>query len=204
MNSRTKTSTMALATMTISLLAVLVTGCSMDRWIIVEPGEYAVVQDEAGANMTVAREILRLEIDRDESLMVLTMIDGSEIVAALVPRDRTEWPAGCPTNIHSTRMEVLDIVPDPLNIGATRLSNPILVRDCPPAPVRIALREDGAIGGGRTGCPYPEPCIFFAPAASTAFLFPTPLAYRPTGHELNSWQAGRQWHLPMPGEETAR
>jgi hypothetical protein len=195
---------MALATTTICLIAVLVAGCSMDRWITVEPGEYAVVQDEAATNMTAAREILRLEIDRDESLMVLTMIDGSEIVAALVPRDRTEWPAGCPTNIHSTRMEVLDIVPDPLIIGATRLSSPILVRDCPRDPVRIALRKDGAIGGGRTGCPYPEPCIFFAPTTSTASLFPAPFPCRPTRHELYSWEAGRQWHSPMPVEEMAQ
>ena len=135
----------------------------MDRWAVVEPGEYTVVHDGAAATMAVAREIQRLNIDRDESLMVFTLVDGSEIVASFVPRDRTEWPAGCPTNIHSTRMEVLDIVPDPWTVGAASLRRPILVRDCPPDPARIVLREAGAIGGGGAACTYPEPCIYFAP-----------------------------------------
>jgi hypothetical protein len=174
MISRRKKNTAAVAIMALALAAVPLAGCSMDRWAEVEPGEYTIVHDGAAATMTVAREIQRLTIDRDESLMVLTLVDGSEIVALFVPRDRTEWPAGCPTNIHSTRMEILDIVQDPLTIGATGLSRPILVRDCPPDPVRIVLREDGAIGGAGTACPYPEPCIYFAPP-STASPFPTPL-----------------------------
>ena len=116
--------------------------------------------------MPIAREIQALAVDRDEGVMVLTLVDGSEIAASLVPRDRSEWPAGCPANIQSTRMQVLEIAPDPLAIGATSLSRPILVRDCPPNPARIVLREDGAIGGAGTACPYPEPCIVFAPAST--------------------------------------
>jgi hypothetical protein len=177
MISRRKKTTVAVAIMALTLAAVPLAGCSMDRWAEVEPGEYTVVHDGAAATMTVVREIQGLDVDRDGSLMVLTLVDGSEIDASFVPRDRTGWPDGCPTNIHSTRMEVLDIVQDPLTIGAISLSRPILVRDCPPDPVRIVLREDGAIGGGGTGCPYPEPCIYFAPRSSTASPFPTPLPH---------------------------
>jgi hypothetical protein len=166
MISRRKKTTVAVAMMALALAAVPLAGCSMDRWAKVEPGEYTVVHDGAAATMTVAREIQRLDIDRDESMMVLTLVDGSEIVASFVPRDGTEWPAGCPTNIHSTRMEVLDIVQDPLTIGTTSLSRPILVRDCPADPARIVLREDGAIGGAGTACPYPQPCILFAPTST--------------------------------------
>jgi hypothetical protein len=154
----------AVAIMTLALAAVLLAGCSMDRRAEVEPGEYTIVHEGAAAAIPVAREIQKLDIDRDENLMVLTLVDGTEIVTSFVPRDREDWPAGCPTNIRSTRMEVLDIVQDPLTIGATGLNCPILVRDCPPDPARIVLREDGAIGGGGTACPYPEPCIYFAPA----------------------------------------
>jgi hypothetical protein len=164
MISRRKMTAVAVAVMALALAAVLLAGCSMDRWAEVEPGEYVLVDEGAATTIPVAREIQKLDIDRDERLMVLTLVDGSEIVAAFVPRDRTAWPAGCPTNIHSTRMEVLDIVQDPLTIGASSFSRPILVRDCPPDPARIVLREDGAIGGGGTACPYPEPCIYFAPA----------------------------------------
>jgi hypothetical protein len=63
-------------------------------------------------------------------------------------------------------MEVLEIAQDPLTVGATSFSRPIVVRDCPPDPARIVLREDGAIGGAGTACPYPEPCMVFAPAAT--------------------------------------
>ena len=176
MISKRKETAVAVAMMALALAAVSLAGCSMDRWAKVEPGGYTVVHDGAAAAMTVAREIQRLDVDRDESLMVLTLVDGSQIVTSFVARDRTEWPAGCPTNIQSTRMEVLDIVQDPLTIGATSLSRPILVRNCPPDPARIVLREDGAIGGGGTACPYPEPCIYFAPT-STASPFPTPLPH---------------------------
>ena len=163
MFSRRKRTSVVGITMALALGAVLLAGCSLDRWAEIEPGEYAPVRDGAATTMTVAHEIQRLTIDRDESVMVLTLVDGSEIVALFVPRDRAEWPAGCPANIHSTRMEILDIVRDPLTVGTISLSHPILVRDCPSDPVRIVLREDGAIGGAGTACPYPEPCIHFAP-----------------------------------------
>jgi hypothetical protein len=166
MISRRKTTRLAAAMMVLALAAILLGGCSLDRWAEVETGAYTLVHEGAATTMPVAREIQELDIDRDENLFVLTLVDGSEIVASFLPRDRKEWPAGCPTNIHSTRMEVLDIVQDPLTIGETSLSRPILVRDCPPDPARIVLREDGAIGGGGTACPYPEPCVTFAPTST--------------------------------------
>ncbi|MFN2185289.1 MAG: hypothetical protein ACK2UU_14960 [Anaerolineae bacterium] len=172
MTSRRKKIAMAVAITALALAAVPLAGCSTDRWAQVEPGEYTVVRDGAAATMAIAREIQRLDVDRDESLMVLTLVDGSQIVTSFVARDRTEWPAGCPTNIQSTRMEVLDIVQAPLTIRTARLRRPILVRDCPPDPVRIVLRDDGAIGGGGTGCPHPEPCIYFARRPNVAQLPP--------------------------------
>jgi hypothetical protein len=153
----------AVAVTALALTGLLIAGCSLDRWVAVEPGTYTVLRDSAARNMAAAAQIQRLDIDRDESLMVLTLVDGFQIVTSFVPRDRTAWPDGCPTNINSTRMEVLDIVQDPLTIGETSLSQPVLVRDCPRDPVRLVLRADGAIGGATTACPYPEPCIYFAP-----------------------------------------
>jgi hypothetical protein len=161
MSRRAKT-TVGVAIVALALIATLVSGCSMDRWAEVEPGEYKILYGGAN-NMAAAREIQSLEIDRDQHLMVLTLVDGSQVVASFVPRDRSEWPAGCPSNIQSTRMEVLDIEQDPLVIGSATLNDPILVRDCPPDPGRVVLRQDGAIGGSFTACPHPEPCIYFAP-----------------------------------------
>jgi hypothetical protein len=166
----------AVAILAIALASVPLAGCSMDRWAKAEPGEYAAIPGEAAITMPVAREIQTLAIDRAASLLVLTLVDGTEIVAPFVPRDRAEWPSGCPTNIHSTRMEVLDIARDPLTIGTTSLSRAIVVRDCPRDPVRIVLREDGEMGGARTACPHPAPCIIFAPTSATS-PSPTPLPH---------------------------
>ena len=112
MISTGKKTTVTVAIMALALAAVLLSGCSLDRWAQAEPGQYIVVDEGAVPTMAVAREIQGLDIDRDQNLLVLTLVDGSEIVASFVPRDRTAWPAGCPTNIQSTRMEVLDIVQD--------------------------------------------------------------------------------------------
>mgnify|MGYP001814009311 CR=1 FL=1 len=161
--NRRKTTILSASIATLTLVTVLLSACSLDRRATVEPGAYAILDDGAARSLAVAREIQSLEIDRDQNLMTLTLLDGSQIVASFVPRERQDWADGCPTNINSTRMEVLDIVQDPLIIGATSLSRPIVVRDCPRDPVRIVLREDGAIGGAFTACPHPEPCISFAP-----------------------------------------
>lgn len=147
----------------LALVGSLVAGCSMSRWARVESGEYTVLDDWSATGTSAAREIQTLEIERDQRLVVLTLDDGSQISTTFQPRDRPDWPSGCPTNINSTRMEVLEIVQDPLTIGATTISRPILVRDCPPEPTRIVLRGDGAIGGGGGACAYPEPCIRFTP-----------------------------------------
>jgi hypothetical protein len=163
LNSRRKQTTVAVVITVFALAGVLITGCSMDRWVQVEPGEYVVLRSGKATNQAAAREIQRLEVDRDQRLMVFTLVDGSEIVTSFMPRERRGWPAGCPSNINSTRMEILEIAEDPLIIGATTFSHPVLVRDCPPDPTRLVLRADGAIGGGGSACPYPEPCIFFAP-----------------------------------------
>jgi hypothetical protein len=110
------------------------------------------------------RAIRAMDIDREQSLVTFALVDGAEISASFVPRDKAEWPAGCPTNIHSTHMEVLDIETEALTIEGLTLSHPILVRACPPDPARVVLRESGKIGGGGAACTDQGRCIFFGPA----------------------------------------
>jgi hypothetical protein len=105
-----------------------------------------------------------MDIDREQSLVTFVLIDGSKIVAPFVPRHRAEWPAGCPTNIHSTRMEVLDLEAEALTFESLTIGDPILVRACPPEPVRVVLWEDGEIGGSGAACTSENQCIFFGPA----------------------------------------
>ena len=162
MVSRKKTFIVVAITV-LALAGLFLGGCSLDRWVEVESGEYAVLREPGMAQAAAAREIETLQVDRETQQVVLKLVDGSEIVTSFVPRERSAWPSGCPANIQSTRMEVLDIETDPLTIGATALDRPVLVQDCPREPVRLVLRSDGAIGGASTACPYPEPCIYFAP-----------------------------------------
>jgi len=71
-------------------------GCSTTRWAGIESGEYAVVSDRGEANEVAMRAIRNMKIDRDERVAVFALADSSEIMTSFVPRDRTEWPAGCP------------------------------------------------------------------------------------------------------------
>lgn len=171
------------------LVVCTLAGCSVDRWAGVEAGEYIVARAPAAG-----QAIRGLEIDRDTHVAVFTLADGSEIIASFAPRDRTEWPSGCPANIGSTRMEVLDIEGESLDIGAVTFSDPILVRDCPPDPVQVILRSDGAIGGAGGACAHPNGCIFFRSGAT-----PAPLPRSMKGYELYGWYAQQEgeWYYTL-------
>ena len=149
------------------LAAGTLAGCSTTRWIGVEPGEYIVSPGQGEIHGAAARIIQTMAIDRDERTVVFTLADGSEIVTSFVARDRAEWLAGCPTNIYMHRMEVLDIQEDALTFEPVTLRHPILVRDCPPDPVFVVLREDGEIGNARgasgSACSWTDTCISFKP-----------------------------------------
>jgi hypothetical protein len=143
-------------------------GCSPTKYVGVGPGEYSLEGGRSEADEAAARVIQNMTIDRGSGVAVFALLDGSEIETSFVPRDRAEWPSGCPTNIYTHRMEVLDIEQEELAIGPITFTDPILVRDCPPDPVHVVLREDGEIGnsGGVSGsaCGRTEPCICFKPA----------------------------------------
>jgi hypothetical protein len=148
------------------ILSALLVGCalgacSMTRWAEIESGTYVVIDGGGGSDQAAMRPIRRLEIDQDAHIAVFALAGDSETVIPFVPRERTEWPAGCPSNIGSTRMEVLDLGVDALTIASTTFDSPILVRACPPDPVRIVLRQDGEIGGAGGACIWPSECVFF-------------------------------------------
>jgi hypothetical protein len=63
-------------------------------------------------------------------------------------------------------MEVLDIQSSNLSIAGMTFNNPILVRNCPPDPNTLILREDGTIGGGGSACAWPDKDIHFAKETS--------------------------------------
>jgi len=146
------------------LIAVVLStllGCSTDRWIEVEPGEYTVIDVHSESNGATSA-IDALVVDPESNAITIELRDGSPIVVTFVPREKEDWPAGCPSNIGSTYMEVLDIQSSNLSIEGVAFDNPILVRNCPPSPHTIVLREDGTIGGAGSACAWPDEDIHFA------------------------------------------
>ena len=156
---------------TVGLLiaAVLSTplGCSVDRSAEVEPGEYIVIDVHSESNGATISGIETLVVERESNTITIELEDGSQLVATFVPREKENWPAGCPSNIGSTRMEILDIQSINLSIEGMTFDNPILVRNCPPDPNTIVLREDGTIGGAGSACAWPDKDIHFAKETSS-------------------------------------
>lgn len=142
------------------IFAALLAGCVGQPRLEVESGDYTQVQGTDEVTRSAARAIRSLRIDRAASIALLTLDDGSHITLALAERDRAEWPEGCPTNIYSHYMEVLDIEEPELAIASMRLRDPVLVRDCPDEPEEVVLRADGEIGGG--GGARSESCLIFS------------------------------------------
>jgi len=127
----------------------------------VEEGVYFVASGEGNVNLNGSRVMQSIEVSKNDNSVVFYLLDGSEINASFVPRDRADWPAGCPTNISMTRMEVLDLEADTLTIGQDTFKDPILVRDCPGNPERLVLRPNGEIGGSGSACASSQDCIYF-------------------------------------------
>jgi len=191
-------------TITMTLLLVLgslLSGC--DRWAGVTSGLYtppptSIEQIEAeGAAAKPSAEALNphhespyisasgldaVFIDREHQIAWFMFEDASLQLVPFAARSRESWPAGCPSNINATRMEVLDLAVEELVLAPVTIEQPILMRDCPPDPVELVLRSDGALGGG-VACVGAQACLTLAWASSTLSL---PQSIK--DYELYSWR----------------
>jgi hypothetical protein len=161
------------------LLGSLLTGCFPGQRAELTAGVYVPVQSIGDSEGASAIEVLR--VDRDNRTAWFMLGDGSQLIVSLAVVPRAEWPAGCPTNLYSTRMEVLEIETGTLTIGPTTLHAPVLVRNCPPTPQEIVLRGGGEIGGGGNACSGADTCIVFE-MAPDALSLPSSMK----GYELYS------------------
>ena len=152
---------------TLALIIILTlssfTGCSMDRWVEVSGGDYIPVDEGSIHNFPAADLITSMYVDRENNSVELILTGGSVLSASFVERPKQEWPSGCPANLGSTKMEVLDLEVNEITIGNLVINDPILVRNCPDDPERVILREDGQIGGAGTACAQNDTCIHFKP-----------------------------------------
>ncbi len=174
------------------LLGSLLTSCVTGRWGEVAAGEYAPAHGAGASAPASAIEVVR--VDRDNQTVWFMLTDGSQVILSFTPLPRAEWPAGCPTNMASTHMEVLEIETDGLTIASTTFHRPVLVRNCPLDPVEIVLRSSGKIGGGGNACRGTGECVTFEVASGA-----TSLPRSMKGYELYSWYVEEEdaWYYTL-------
>lgn len=149
----------------IGVIMVLISaGCSLDRYLPIDSGYYVVQQSREREVGHPPPWIQAVEIDRDRKEVILTLRKGDPVQVPYLPREQTDWPAGCPGNLFSQHMEVFDLQVNEEQASALVLEDPILVRNCPGTPYQLVLREEGELGGPFTACPYPEDCLYFYPS----------------------------------------
>jgi hypothetical protein len=177
------------------LMGWMLSGC--DRWVEVGSGLYAprVRFPPADASETAAQRpeiadsgIDAVLVDREHQVAWIAFDDGSLDVVPFAARPREAWPSGCPTNVNATRMEVLNLEAETLALASVVIERPILVRDCPPDPQELVLRDGGdaatpAIGGAGTACSGAETCVILTPSAGTLSL-----PHSMKGYALYSWR----------------
>lgn len=187
----------------LSVFSAVLSGCGLNRWLQLEPGVYTFLPNMGSTETTTAVE--DLEVDRDNQLVKFTLENGSLFETSFSFREIETWPAGCPANIGSTYMEVLDIEGESITVGAMTFEDPILVRDCPPEPMRVVLREDGLVGGDGNACAGLDKCLYFSrqpdtvPQMTAPINNAKPLPASLKGYEVYCWYDEEQdsWHYTL-------
>lgn len=87
----------------------------------------------------------RVEVNADKSSVTITPAAGPAIKRTARAWERSRWPMLCPRGLKDTSSEVLDLGPDPIVMGATRVERPVLVANCVKKPI-VELRPLGADG----------------------------------------------------------
>lgn len=184
-------------------LSVILSGCTLNRWLQLEPGAYTLLPMRGSAVVTI--QVEELEVDRGNQMVKFVFVDGSQVEASFSFREKATWPAGCPSNIGSTYMEILDIEEDSLTLGSLTFEDPILVRNCPHEPLRVVLREDGSVGGSGGACTDLDNCLYFSkqpgtvPRMTAPIDNAKPLPSSMKGYEIYCWYDEEQdsWHYTL-------
>jgi len=145
-------------------LLLIAAGCSLDRYLPIENGYYTAGDSRVSEVGHPPPWISGLDVDRQAKVVTLYLRKGDPVEVPFFVREKDAWPAGCPSNLYSQHMEVIDLQVNREEAELLGLEDPILARNCPESPPRLVLREDGEVGGSSTACPYPVSCLYFLPA----------------------------------------
>jgi hypothetical protein len=86
-----------------------------------------------------------LAIDAGKRKVTFTPPGAAPVERSAAAWDEARWPTLCPRGMTDTASEVLDLGPEPLVLGSTRVEHPLLVADCLGKP-RVGLHARGADG----------------------------------------------------------
>ncbi|MGC9468747.1 MAG: hypothetical protein ACP5HS_09155 [Anaerolineae bacterium] len=170
-------------------LVVLLSGCVLpnaDRSIGIDLGVYRPIPSNDPDVEAPWRSLSGVElvfVDREHQTIWILFEDASLVIHGYEAWPEETWPAGCPTNLGSTYMEVLDIAKPELVVGPETIQDPILVRNCPPTPVELVLRNSGDIAVGGSACVGAQICLVLERTTRSLTL---PRSMK--GYELYSWQ----------------
>lgn len=122
------------------LAVIALTACETENDHPVPEGSfvpYAVSDDSVAIEEL---DGLTLIIDRDAETLTVRLADGSEQVADLLLRDRSEWEADCYTMNSHALTEVYDVDVEALSLGTVDVALPVLTAKCGGRPM---LGSDG-------------------------------------------------------------
>jgi hypothetical protein len=87
----------------------------------------------------------KVSIVADKHEVTFSVPGAGPVKRSATAWDLSRWPTLCPRGMHDTRSEVLDLGPEPLVLGATKVERPVLVAECLGHPI-VELMSVGADG----------------------------------------------------------
>ncbi len=146
-------------------LICLLAGCAFSRPLSIDAGLYTLNRNFRQMEGSAPPIVERIQVDREKEELTIFLRKGSPLLIPYSSRPKLEWPAGCPGNLFSQKMEVFELEVDQSSRAMLGMKQPILVRNCPETPYQLVLREQGEIGGSSNACPFPETCLIFQSAS---------------------------------------
>jgi len=151
----------------ILVTAFILNGCvgGMTKSAEIKSGSYVRINSLHAQPTPIAVGVIEVEIDRNSRQVTFTLVDGSEVTASLTA-EASKWADGCPTNLYSTRREMLYLAENDLTLESVTFRHPVFVANCPVPPIVITLQEasdETGVSPDASGCAWwaGAKCIYF-------------------------------------------
>jgi hypothetical protein len=147
---------------TMASLSLALAACPNEEARVAD-GEYVVFEVHGHDGSDLA-DILAVEltVDRSSHSAVFTLQGGTQLSFDWTSRPKSQWIAGCHTNVNHTELEVLEIDDATLLIESMEFENPVLVATC--GSGWVILTEADSLDAAAGPCDYStDKCLSFQP-----------------------------------------